>query len=96
MTPTGARIDHAHHAGMAARALTDALALEEAVIKATELTKEEDTLIIVTADHSHTMTIGAYPTRGNPILGWILSHCYDAPMRSDTFAGPSCAGTREL
>ncbi|XP_022104185.1 alkaline phosphatase-like [Acanthaster planci] len=65
----GARIDHAHHAGMAARALTDTLALEQAVIKAMELTNEEDTLVIVTADHSHTMTIGAYPTRGNPILG---------------------------
>ncbi|XP_038075863.1 alkaline phosphatase-like isoform X1 [Patiria miniata] len=65
----GARIDHAHHGSNAARALTDTLAMEEAVIKAMELTNEEDTLVIVTADHSHTMSFGAYPLRGNPILG---------------------------
>lgn len=63
------RIDHGHHAGNAYRALTDTIALSEAVKVARELTNERDTLIIVTADHSHTMTIAGYPSRGNPILG---------------------------
>jgi len=63
------RIDHGHHAGNAHRALTDAIALSEAVKAARELTSEQDTLIIVTADHSHTFTIVGYPSRGNPILG---------------------------
>ncbi len=63
------RIDHAHHAGNAYRALTDTIALSDAVKKARELTKEIDTLILVTADHSHVFTIAGYPSRGNPILG---------------------------
>ena len=65
----GGRIDHAHHAGNAYRALTDTIAMDQAVKKAMELTRDEDTLIIVTADHSHTFTIAGYPSRGNPILG---------------------------
>ena len=65
----GGRIDHAHHSGNAYRALTEAIAMAEAVKVAREMTSEKDTLIIVTADHSHTLTIAGYPSRGNPILG---------------------------
>lgn len=65
----GGRVDHAHHAGNAARALADAVALDNAVAVAKEMTSTDDTLIIVTADHSHTMTIAGYSRRGNPILG---------------------------
>ncbi len=63
------RIDHAHHAGNASRALTDTIALSEAVKMAKEMTNDKDTLIIVTADHSHVFTLAGYPSRGNPILG---------------------------
>ncbi|MFM8354367.1 MAG: alkaline phosphatase [Gammaproteobacteria bacterium] len=65
------KIDHAHHAGNAHRALTDGIALANAVAVADELTDAADTLIVVTADHSHTFTIAGYPKRGNPILGKV-------------------------
>ena len=68
----GGRIDHAHHAGIASDAIQETIAMEEAVAKAIELTNEEDTLVIVTADHSHTMMFSGYPSRGNPILGNFL------------------------
>ncbi len=68
------RIDHAHHAGNAFRALYDTQELSDAVEAAMALTSEQDTLIIVTADHSHSLTIGGYSTRGNPILGAAVTN----------------------
>jgi alkaline phosphatase len=65
----GGRIDHGHHDNNAYRALTDGIALADAVAVADEMTGQDDTLIIVTADHSHTFIFAGYPTRGNPILG---------------------------
>ena len=67
----GGRIDHANHAGNAARALADTLAFDAAIQKALDMTSRDDTLIVVTADHSHSMTINGYPQRGNPILGLV-------------------------
>jgi len=66
------RIDHGHHAGNAYRALGDTIALSDAVRTALERTSADDTLIVVTADHSHTLTISGYPRRGNPILGKVV------------------------
>lgn len=65
----GGRIDHGHHYSQAVRALHDTLAFDEAVKTGISMTSKEDTLIITTADHSHTFTIGGYPTRGNPLFG---------------------------
>ena len=45
--------------------------MSDAVRVATEMTKDDDTLIIVTADHSHTLNFVGYPARGNPILGKV-------------------------
>jgi alkaline phosphatase len=67
----GGRIDHAHHYGNAYRALTDTIAMSDAVRAADEATSDEDTLILVTADHAHTLTFAGYPVRGNPILGKV-------------------------
>jgi alkaline phosphatase len=65
------RIDHGHHAGNARRALLDTIALSDAVERAQALVPADRTLIVVTADHSHTLTIGGHPARGNPILGLV-------------------------
>lgn len=68
----GGRIDHANHYGNAHRALTDTIAMSAAVDAAVAATSADDTLILVTADHSHTLTFAGYPVRGNPILGKVV------------------------
>ncbi|KEQ18823.1 alkaline phosphatase [Endozoicomonas numazuensis] len=67
------RIDHGHHSGNAYRALHDTIAFSNAVKTAMEKTDPRETLIIVTADHSHVMTIAGYPQRGNSILGKVVT-----------------------
>lgn len=67
----GGRIDHAHHAGNAYRALVDTVAFSDAIRIAVESSPASDTLIVVTADHSHTLNFVGYPGRGNPILGKV-------------------------
>lgn len=59
----GGRIDHAHHEGNAYRALTDTQALDEAIGAAAQMVDLRDTLIIVSADHSHVFNIAGYPLR---------------------------------
>lgn len=75
----GGRIDHAHHSGNAFRALSDTVAFSDAVRNAMTMTSDKDTLIIVTADHSHTMTFAGYPARGNPILGKVIGASGEGP-----------------
>ncbi|XP_063974431.1 membrane-bound alkaline phosphatase-like [Diachasmimorpha longicaudata] len=65
----GGRIDHAHHAAWTKLALDETLELAKAVKKGRELTSIDDTLVIVTSDHSHTMSIAGYSDRGNSIVG---------------------------
>ncbi|XP_037773670.1 alkaline phosphatase-like [Penaeus monodon] len=65
----GGRIDHALHDTQPRRALEDVLALDDAVADALSTLDLDNTLIIVTADHSHVMTINGYSQRGNDILG---------------------------
>ncbi|MBA6411253.1 alkaline phosphatase [Pseudoalteromonas sp. 5Ae-yellow] len=73
LTVESGRIDHAHHAGNAYNALNDTIELAKAVKVAMENTNPEETLIVVTADHSHVFTIAGYPKRGNPILGKVVA-----------------------
>jgi len=65
----GGRIDHAHHGANANRAINEVHQFDRAIARAREMTSEEDTLIVVTADHGHTFTFAGYPRRGTPIFG---------------------------
>ena len=70
----GARIDHGHHDGIAGYALLESQAFADAVATALEKVDLSETLVLVTADHSHTLSLGGYTTRGNPILGLVVGN----------------------
>ncbi|KAF2899038.1 hypothetical protein ILUMI_07137 [Ignelater luminosus] len=65
----GGRIDHAHHSTKARKALNETVEFHKAIQAAVDVTNPEDTLIVVTSDHAHTMSLNGYPDRGNDILG---------------------------
>ncbi|CAN7984808.1 unnamed protein product, partial [Ixodes hexagonus] len=65
----GGRIDHGHHENRAVLALRDAVEFSNAVAVAMNLTSPKETLVLVTADHSHAFTLNGYASRGNSILG---------------------------
>lgn len=70
-------IDYSHHRGRARAALDETVALESAVQASLDLLAERgvlhDTLVIVTSDHSHSLSINGNPPRGNNILGTVHS-----------------------
>jgi alkaline phosphatase len=53
----GGRIDHALHGNNVEAAIAETVMFDDAVRRALEMTSQEDTLILVTADHSHPLTI---------------------------------------
>ncbi|CAG5129472.1 unnamed protein product, partial [Candidula unifasciata] len=65
----GARIDFGHHANSAITAISETLDLDEAIRTAVRMTDSQETLVIVTADHSHAFAIQGYAPRGHDILG---------------------------
>lgn len=85
----GGRIDHALHGTNARRALGDARAFDAAVAAAIDQARQDDpdlvrTLVVVTADHDHTMVMNGYAALAGPssdanpgILG--LMRDYAAP-----------------
>lgn len=67
----GGRIDHALHETNAARALKDTVAFDDAIKSALDKARLTDpnlqnTLIVVTADHDHTMVLNGYAKRTGP------------------------------
>lgn len=81
----GGRIDHSHHNGNAYRALDETVSLSDAVRAAARMVDLDETLIVVTADHSHTLFIQGYPTRGNNILGLVRENTASGKLR-DAYA----------
>lgn len=72
-------------------ALSETIAFSQAVDVAETLTNPKNTLIVVTSDHSHTMTINGYPSRNDEIVGHV-------EQGSETYSilsyanGPSASG----
>ncbi|XP_005176705.2 membrane-bound alkaline phosphatase [Musca domestica] len=101
----GARIDMAHHSSKAHKSLEDTEEFSRAIELARNMTSEEDTLIVVTSDHSHTMSLNGYPYRRQNIFDFapslaadklpytILSYA-NGPGYSKTFS--SKTGRRDL
>ncbi|XP_050096378.1 alkaline phosphatase-like [Anopheles aquasalis] len=79
----GGKIDLAHHFTKAAKALSETVQLSEAVQVAQQLSSSDDTLLLVTADHSHTMSLSGYAKRGNDILG-LNGHLSDGDRKPYT------------
>lgn len=63
------RIDMASHAGNAYRAMTETQEFSKAIAAVMAKVDMKETLIIVTADHSHGLVISGYAKRNDPILG---------------------------
>ncbi|XP_034988840.1 intestinal-type alkaline phosphatase-like [Zootoca vivipara] len=78
----GGKIDLGHHNGIAKQALTEAVEFDKAIQRAGELTQENDTLTVVTADHSHVFGFGGYTLRGSSIFG--LAPALAADMKAYT------------
>ncbi|XP_014217144.1 alkaline phosphatase 4-like [Copidosoma floridanum] len=80
----GGKIDLAHHQNYAQLALHEVMELDDAVTAAAHSVDIDETLIIVTADHSHAFTMNGYPKRGNNILG--LTTANENPQTFETLS----------
>ncbi len=82
----GGKIDHALHDSNAKRALIDTIAFDDAIKAVLDKMQALDpglknTLIVVTADHDHTITMNGYAKRGNPILDIVRSYSDGLPAK---------------
>lgn len=73
----GGRIDHAHHDTWAHIALDETAEFSKAIEMAAKKVNLEETLIVVTADHSHSFSYSGYPNRDANILGTTGSKALD-------------------
>lgn len=59
----GGLIDLAHHNNWARKSLEETAEFSRAIEMAIGMVNQSDTLVVVTADHSHTMSYNGYPVR---------------------------------
>jgi len=64
----GQKIDSAHHSNYARLCLDETVEFAKAIELARSKVNEEDTLIVVTSDHSHTISYNGYGSRGTDIF----------------------------
>lgn len=70
-------IDFAHHRGHAAQALLETVRFSDAVNATLSMIDTDDTLVIVTSDHTHSMSFNGYSARGSSVLGIAQRSKYD-------------------
>ena len=63
----GGMIDQGHHYNFAQTSLDETKEFSKAIEIARQMTSEDETLIVATADHSHVFTYGGYPVSFNLI-----------------------------
>ncbi|VDN09809.1 unnamed protein product [Dibothriocephalus latus] len=64
----GGRIDHAHHRNEGRHSMDEMLEFDKAIQAAMEMVNMNETLIIVTADHSHSFGLFGNPSRYHSVL----------------------------
>ena len=95
----GGRIDHALHETTARKALQDTVAFDDAIKAALDEAKKSDptlgrTLIVVTADHDHTLVLNGYgkrtgrTTASNPGVLGLLRNYFDGSLAKDLDGKP--------
>ena len=65
------------------RASVETWAMSDAVQKALEMTNEEDTLIVVSADHSHVVTMNGYSHIDSDLYGKSCAHNKKTRFRTE-------------
>lgn len=94
----GGLIDQAHHYNYARYSMEETAEFSKAIDVARQMTSESDTLIVVTADHSHVLTYSGAPDRDSPILqNAEVSDSDGLPYSTLSYAnGPGHATTYHL
>ncbi|CAL7933290.1 unnamed protein product [Xylocopa violacea] len=87
----GGLIDYAHHRGHAAQALLETVRFSDAINATLRMIDTKDTLVIVTSDHTHSMSFNGYSERGSHILGIAQKSMYGIPYTTLTYStgGPN-------